>query len=385
MSSPDVYLGVLAARRNSARRPYHEQTTFFRRLINEGREIGVGVFIFSPPDVLWKRKKIKGWTWTGKRWVRRLFPFPHAIYDRVSPKGKADLGGVPTARRRFRRLGIPRFNTEIGSKWRMHRLFSKNPTLREVLPPTKLLTTSTLAAMMNRYGAVYSKPVRGGQGKGIVWAARRGSGYTYRIQGMRGGARSGKVKSLAALRARCGRGRRIIQRAIPILRCGGRPFDVRALVQRLEDGEFHVTGVVARLGAKGSRVTNIHAGGKALLFEEALTKAGLAPEQIEPVRRRIEALALEVARCLSDAGSFVGELGVDFAIDTDTNVWLLEANSRTGRISFHRAGLTDAARQADRAPAAFARYLAGAGAVHRQAASAPEADGEAVHEEAVRA
>lgn len=116
MSSPDVYLGVLAARRSSARRPYHEQTTFFRRLINEGREIGVGVFVFSPPDVLWKRRKIKGWTWTGKRWVRRLFPFPHAVYDRVSPRGKADLSGIPTVRRRFRRLGIPRFNTELGSK-----------------------------------------------------------------------------------------------------------------------------------------------------------------------------------------------------------------------------------------------------------------------------
>ena len=360
MSRPDVYLGVLAARRSSASRPYHEQTTFFRRLIREGREIGVSVFIFSPPGVLWKRRKIRGWTWTGKRWVRRLYPFPHAIYDRVSPRGKADLSGVATCRVRFRRLGIPRFNTELGSKWRMHRIFSRNPVLQEVLPPTRILTSRSLADMMRRYGAVYSKPVRGGQGKGIVWAARRGSGYAYRIQGNRG-SRSGRVKGLAALRARCGRGRRIVQKAIPILRCDGRPFDVRALVQRLDDGEWHLTGAVARLGAKRSRVTNIHAGGRAMRLEEALEKAGVDAERIEAIRTRIEVLALEVAKSLSGESRSVGELGVDFAIDTEYNCWLLEANSRTGRISFHRAGLTEAARQADRGPAAYARFLAGRG------------------------
>ncbi len=352
-----VYLGVLSARSSSSRRPYQEQTTYFRRLVKEGRDIGVSVYIFSPPNILWKRRKIRGWTWTGKRWVRRLYPFPHAIYDRVSPKGKADFSGVTTARRRFRRLGIPMFNSQLGSKWQMHRIFNRHPVLTEALPPTRILTARTLARMMSSYGAVYSKPVRGGQGKGIVWAARRASGYAYRIQG-KSGARSGRVKSLSGLRARCGRGRRIVQRAIPILRYKGRAFDVRVLVQRLDDGEWHVTGVVARIGAKRSKVTNIHAGGKALPLEVVLEETGADQALTARVMERIHQLALATAEAIADSGAHVGELGVDFAIDQDYACWLLEANSRTGRISFHRAGMEEAARQADRAPAAYARYLA---------------------------
>lgn len=357
MSSSDVYLGVLSARSSSARRPYQEQTTYFRRLVREGKAIGVHVYIFSPPGIHWKRRKIRGWSWTGKRWIRRLYPFPDAVYDRVSPKGKADLSGITRVRRRFKRIGIPLFNTQLGSKWRMHRIFRRNPILKEALPPTRILTSQSLASMMARYGAIYSKPVRGGQGKGIVWAAKRSSGYAYRIQGSSRG-RSGRVKSLAALRARCGGGRRVVQRAIPILRFDGRPFDVRVLVQRLEDGEWHVTGAVARIGTKRSRVTNIHAGGKALPVEAVLEHTGADPDLVTRVLERIHELALETAEAITKSGAHVGELGVDFAIDKEYNCWLLEANSRTGRISFHRAGLEEAARQADRAPAAYARYLA---------------------------
>lgn len=361
-------MGVLAARRVTTNRPYHEQTTFFRRLIRAGREIGVEVFVFSPPSVKWNRRKIYGWTWTGKGWVRRIYPFPDAIYDRVSPKGKADLSGVVGLRRRFARVGIPRFNTLVGSKWSMHKLFAKDPVLQEVLPPTRILTQKSLEAMMSRYGAVYSKPVHGGQGKGIVWAARVAGGYAYRIQGRRK-ARSGKVTTLAALRTRCGGGRRIVQKAIPILRCDGRPFDVRALVQRLEDGQWHLTGSVVRMGAKRSRVTNIHAGGTAAPIETVLAKTGADEELIDTVKERIEVLALRTAEALSQTGAHVGELGIDFAIDQEYGCWLLEANSRTGRISFHRAGLTEAAAQADRAPAAYAKYLASvkASSSHRRA------------------
>jgi len=76
VAEPDVFLGVLVGRRNANRRPYHEQTTFFRRLINEGKNIGVSVFIFAPYQVHWKRRKIRGWTWTGSRWVQKVYPFP---------------------------------------------------------------------------------------------------------------------------------------------------------------------------------------------------------------------------------------------------------------------------------------------------------------------
>lgn len=362
VAEADVFLGVLVGRRNANRRPYHEQTTFFRRLILEGKSIGVQVFIFAPYQVYWHRRKIHGWTWTGTRWVQKLYPFPHAVYDRVSPRMISDWRGIVVARRLFAKKRVPLFNTRIGSKWKLHRAFAKNPLLAPALPHTRILTTATLATMIREYGEVYVKPANGGQGKGVSWAKRVKGGYVYRKNGLRG-RRSGRVRSVAALRSVCQVPGRImlVQQAIKILPYQARVFDVRALVQRRDDGQWALTGMVARLGAKNRKVSNIHAGGRAAPLDVILQESGAGLEQIEAVKGRIREIALATAETVAQTTRHVGELGVDVAIDTDYRCWLIEANSRTGRISFHRAGLVEEARLADQGPAAYARYLAGKG------------------------
>jgi len=358
----DVYLGVLVGKRKASSRPYHEQTTFFRRLITEGKNIGVKVYIFSPSGISWKKRRIRGWTWTGRRWVSAVYPFPHAVYDRVSPRMIADFRAVVRARARFARRRIPRFNTRIGSKWRLHKVFMKDPVLAPALPHTRLLTRASLDAMLRRYGEVYIKPASGGQGKGVSWARKVPGGYLY-CKSAGGRTRRGRVTTVAALAARCAyRGRAmLVQQAIPVLTYRRRVFDVRALVQRREDGEWALTGMVARLGAPSRKVTNIHAGGKALPLETVLEESGAGPDVIEGVRARVEELALAAANAVARSSQHVGELGVDVAVDKEYRCWLIEVNSRTGRISFHRAGMKEEARKADQGPAAYARFLAGRG------------------------
>lgn len=355
----EVYLGVLAARSSSAHRPYQAQTTFFRRLVRESEALGVRVFIFSPRDVLWKKRRIRGWTWQSGAWRRKLYPFPAAVYDRVSRKGKVDLTGVKRVRARLRRLRIPLFNARFGGKWRMYRIFSKNPILREAIPPTRRLSRESLKAMIEKYGEVYVKPSNGGQGQGVAWAKRVRGGYVYQKNLVRRSVR-GRASSLEALikKLRARRRPYLVQMAVRIPRYKGRSFDLRALVQRGRDGEWRVTGIVARLGRPRSRVTNIHAGGSAAPVEEVLREIG-AGDQQEMIVARASELALEVARAIANATKgYVAELGVDIALDDEWKCWVLEANSRTGRISFHKAGLAEAGAAADRGPAEFALYLA---------------------------
>ena len=355
----EVYLGVLAARSNSAHRPYQAQTTYFRRLVRESEVLGVRVFIFSPLDVLWKKRRIRGWTWQGGVWRKRLYPFPVAVYDRVSPKGRVDLAGVRRVRARLRRLRIPLFNAMFGGKWRMHRIFSKNPFLREAIPPTRALTRANLKAMLEKYGEVYVKPSNGGQGQGVAWVKRAHGGFVYQKNLVRRSVR-GRAGSVEALMKKLGARRRlhVVQMAIRIPRYKGRSFDLRALVQRGRDGEWRLTGIVARLGKPRSRVTNIHAGGSAAPVEEVLREIGAGDRQ-EGILARASELALEVARAIAKATKgYVAELGVDIALDSEWKCWILEANSRTGRISFHRAGLADVGAAADRGPAEFTLHLA---------------------------
>jgi len=368
VAETDVYLGVLVGKRRRSSRPYHEQTTFFRRLILEGKSIGVSVFVFSPSGVSWRKRRIKGWTWTGKRWVSAIYPFPHAIYDRVSPRMVADFGAVARARARFAKRRIPRFNARIGSKWKLHKVYRKDPVLAPALPETRILTVDSFTAMIRRYGEVYIKPANGGQGKGVSWVKRVREGYVYSKNGVRG-SRKGKAATAATVVARCrlGRRRMLVQQAIPVLTYRHRVFDVRALVQRREDGEWSLTGMVVRLGAPRKKVANIHAGGKALPIDVVLAEAGADERLIQQVKERVRELALATANAVAKSAGHVGELGVDIAVDKEYRCWLIEANSRTGRISFHRAGLAEEARKADQGPAAYARFLAG---LRRHSASA---------------
>ena len=154
----DVYLGVLVGKRKASSRPYHEQTTFFRRLITEGKNIGVKVYIFSPSGISWKKRRIRGWTWTGRRWVSAVYPFPHAVYDRVSPRMVAELRGtVMRARARFAKRHIPLFNTHIGYKWRLHRVNYARTHPPAGLPHTRILSRVAWPHVQ-RYGEVYIKP-----------------------------------------------------------------------------------------------------------------------------------------------------------------------------------------------------------------------------------
>lgn len=358
---PLARLGILVGRRSVRNRPYHEQTTFFRRLIREGSGIGVSVFVFSPPGIHWSSRRITGWTWSRKRWIRKTYPFPHAIYDRVSPKQRADLHAISGVRRGFLRRGIPLFNTKIGDKWHVHRRFFKDERLKPFLPPTKTLTHSNLTEFMHTYGEVYIKPAKGGQGNGVCWAKKTRTGYVYRIQRKRG-SRSGRVNTIGALAARSrSRGRlMIVQKAIPMLEYENRTFDVRVLAQRGMDGEWRLTGIVARLGAPNKKVTNIHQGGKACRLDDVLKGTGADEKLTGEVVEQVESVAMDVIDNVAQSTRYVGELGIDLAIDKSYNVWFLEANSRTGRISLHRAGL-DSAPLGDRAPAEYALYLSGRG------------------------
>jgi glutathione synthase/RimK-type ligase-like ATP-grasp enzyme len=152
----------------------------------------------------------------------------------------------------------------------------------------------------------------------------------------------------------------LVQPEINLIRLNGRICDVRVLVQRDADGEWHITGIGVRAGQAGSVVSNLHGGGKALRLEGVLQKTlGADSAKIERIKTEVEEIALRVGRVLAHATKCLGELGVDIGIDTQGRVWIIEANSRTGRATFRRAGMRDAAQLADRRPLLFAQYLAG--------------------------
>ena len=105
---------------------------------------------------------------------------------------------------------------------------------------------------------------------------------------------------------------------------------------------------------------SICTGGRSLRLDRLLQEAlGADEERKRRLQEEIEKLAIRIAEVLERSTPCLGELGVDLGIDRQGRIWIIEANSRTGRAVFRRCGMHEAARLADRRPLLYAMHLAG--------------------------
>lgn len=358
-------VGIFAPRRSGHSRPYQAQTSLFKRVIAAGQELGIPVYVFDFHDIRWGEKRVRGYTLSGGRWIGRNFPLPDVVYDRATGSFPGGASAADAARRRLvRGHGVKLFNTRVGNKWRLHRIMYADLELRRHLPPTQRAGPNTVAAVLARHQGAYLKPQNGAQGKRIIRLRRAKGRIVYTLttdsyERVRGSAAS-VAGALSQLRHRVSLAGYLVQPELSLIRVDGRICDIRALVQRDEAGRWQVTGVGVRAGPPGSVVSNLHGGGRALRLEQVLSRAlDGDQERVQEICLLIRHLALRVAEVVAKATSCLGELGVDLGVDRQGRVWIIEANSRTGRATFRRAGLHEAARLADRRPLFFAMYLAG--------------------------
>jgi len=362
-------IGVMAPRRKGTAKPYSAQTTFFRRLMLAREELGVVVFVFDFHHISFSQGRVRGYTYENDKWVSRTYPLPDVIYDRASGSFAGGAAAADAVRRRLTtRYGIKLFNTRMGGKMRLYRCLRTDPLLRAHLPATyRYAGSATVARAMSYSHSVYMKPANGGQGKGIIRLRRLAGGtveyalVTQNYTRVRGQAPSIQA-ALARLRGRVALSRYLVQPDIKLIKVRGRVCDVRALIQRDSNGAWHLTGAAVRAGKPGEIISNLHGGGKAMSLPEVWREVfgeAAAEDKAARIYQDIEKIALRVGEVLAKSTKCLGELGVDLGVDGKGKVWIIEANSRTGRAVFRRSGNHEAAKTADRRPLRFAAYLAG--------------------------
>lgn len=358
-------VGVLAPRQKSKTHPYSAQTSLFRRLIHAGNELGVCVFVFDFHHIDWSKKRVRGYTLAGDKWVARNYPIPDVVYDRTTGTFAGGVAAADAARRRLSQYQVPQFNTRLGSKMRLYQLMRADLLLQAHLPPTyRVSSTKQVAKVLAVSGSAYLKPQSGAQGKGIIRLRRRTGTWEYTLVNehyqIYQGSSLRLADVIARLRTQVVLSGYLVQPDIRLIRWQGRICDVRALIQRDADGCWHLTGAAIRAGRPGGIISNLHGGGQALQLEQVLAQTlpgGAAA--VPSVVAQIEQLSLRVGAVLAKGTKCLGELGVDLGVDKNGKVWVIEANSRTGRAVFRRAKMPQAAAEADRRPLRFALYLAG--------------------------
>ena len=210
---------------------------------------GASFVRFTMEDVDRSSRTLMGEFWENGSWVRRRSRFPDAVRNFERPDSGSDGGDWILE-------FLPHTIKRTLSKSYQLQFLLQNPYTRRFVPSTETLTTALdVAAIVDDWGACILKPVRGRLGRGI-WMVRCEPEGVFTLE------REGKLTSLSRsellqeIRSAgiAEDGRYLIQQFAAGTRPDGRFYNLRLIVQKSGDGDWHCCSVPVGLVGKGSSV-----------------------------------------------------------------------------------------------------------------------------------
>lgn len=354
-------LGIMTSRHHG--NPPIAEPEFYSHLCRAAPLYHLHVLVFHPDGIAADGTSITGYTWEDGSWSNTTSPPPDIIYNRCFFEGPKERKQASAALSLLSR-SMP-WSRGLPDKWSVYKILKRDLRAARLLPETALYTGTRLLSMMlaeREYG-VFLKPRAGSHGKRTLHAVLQNgsSGGGIRIRG-RDKTNApfhyhfkSETEGLEWIHEFIGSRRYIIQPFLHLTSTTGQPFDVRVLMQKNGRGQWKLTGMAVRVGKRGSLTSNLHGGGTAvppLPF--------LAAEYGPDGKDIMHELAIEAAYLpplLEAACGRLGELGLDFGIDSSGRIHLLEANSKPGRTVFRLTGDRRAAKLAAENPLSYARHL----------------------------
>lgn len=217
----------------------------------------------------------------------------------------------------------------IRGKRRVNRYLAQNTSLRKYVPVTVRFSIRNLTRMAQRYSSLYIKPDVGSLGIGVHKLIRRSGGYQLVLTHKK--RQLHKEFSTASHVYRYLKASKhtplIIQQSISLDKFQGRPYDLRAMVQRKPGGPWVCTGIFVKIGGKNRITTNYYQGGQMLTYEQFLQAKGYSSTERSAKQAYIKEIAIAMAKTLSKKRSGMQEMGIDLAFDKHKQLWVIEVNT----------------------------------------------------------
>ncbi|MDH5256254.1 MAG: hypothetical protein OEW72_10100, partial [Gammaproteobacteria bacterium] len=273
---------------------------------------GVGVFLFSPRDVV-TPEEVPGFVVRGDEFVPARMPVPriNASWTYGTRRLLNEGMGYRTFQRWIREHGIQvyvpyAFAEMVSNKRKACTAVSAfDPGLH---PRTEDYSgrPAQLEEFMRPTGIAFVKPRAGNKGNRIFVARRDATGLSLTYYEKKDRQHFGGITldaAVAVIGGAMGGMSYVVQEGVDTLRINGSVFDIRVVA--VNDGRLWHTILETRLSPPGSDLSNIAQGGTIHVTEELLA-ASLGSAATRELLERVDATALGLARHLE--ASFPGEL-----------------------------------------------------------------------------
>lgn len=287
-------------------------------------KVGGLIYAFSPKTVNWRKKTAYGLYYNiiAKSWEYGCFPLPEVVYRRdfhTNPKFIKKL---------IEFTGGKLFNSYRFSKYELYETVNMNNELNKYLPPTELsLNFNQVKNFIDFHGKAILKPTDLSRGRGICVIEKTNSvyeitDYRYRYPRVSVLYDNNSVENFFAINQELFN-KYLIQKYLPLAKIGDSLFDIRVVMQKQRDKVWGCTGIECRV-SNDSHLTNISRGGYALSLDDALYHA--FNEDFEQLSQQVSQFCQKFCSHMDRLGEHFAEFGMDIALDTDKNLWLIEAN-----------------------------------------------------------
>ncbi|MDP4182173.1 MAG: YheC/YheD family protein [Bacillota bacterium] len=288
-------------------------------------KVGGLIYAFSPKSVNWKKKIAYGlfYNTTTAEWEYGCFPLPEVIYRRdfhSSPKLVKKL--IKFTSNKF-------FNSHRFTKFELYNYISKNSELIGYLPPTQLTQNfEQVKKFIDANTRIILKPVDLSRGRGIciiekIDTVYKITDYRFKEPTVSTFKDAQSLENFFNINQSLFN-KYLIQKYLSLARIGKSLFDIRVVMQKNKEKLWRCSGIECRVSSDDSHLTNISRGGYALRLDDALNKA--FGSDYETIPDKINSFCAKFCEYMDLMGEHFSEFGIDIAVDTNKNLWLIEAN-----------------------------------------------------------
>lgn len=308
---------------------------YFTEIGKRGAPMNIEIFCFSPADINPQTEHVHGKRFNSstKKWDDAIFPIPTYIYDRCFYSSDEVLKKYsPIVNWLKNRRDIYFIGHGLPNKWKIYNSLSSHSKLKYYIPATsKAESSEEIFSALNKHKRIILKPEHGSQGRGIISLALKGKQIefqTHRHKNVIHKIFSKKEPLNKWLKQLLSAHSYLIQEYLSLVDEDKRPFDIRILLQKGQDNNWHELGRGVRKGQEGQIISNLHGGGDAHSFSEWLDSVD--HNQQELLLDDIQTIITHLPETLEESFGPLFELGVDLGVAKDGSIWVLDSNSKPG-------------------------------------------------------